>query len=132
MDNQCNDVKKSGLMDGNEENRNWSEMLYGNELDHALQAVHEQRDSAELKECKNELETVKNKLCDVQSQLDKALSQNKILLRNLSCVFVTAQREIQRKDTQLEDLQRQLDNSSNSTSKNSLLHSGSKRRKESI
>ncbi|CEO97021.1 Biogenesis of lysosome-related organelles complex 1 subunit 7 [Plasmodiophora brassicae] len=51
---------------------------------------------------------MKEQLRSCETTLDLALSQNKILIRNLSVLFSTAKAEIERKDSMIDDLRQEV------------------------
>ncbi|DBA76549.1 TPA: hypothetical protein ACH3X2_008605 [Trebouxia sp. C0005] len=66
---------------------------------------------AEAEELRSKLQTKEEDMQKLQAELDKALAETarlskerETLVRNISCLFKTAQMEIQRKDAELKQL----------------------------
>ncbi|KAI5060833.1 hypothetical protein GOP47_0023338 [Adiantum capillus-veneris] len=66
-------------------------------------SVHELEDR--IKELSDDAETLRLQARNLQEKNDELSKQNEVLVRNISCLFKTAQMEIARKDKQIRSLQ---------------------------
>ncbi|XP_065085557.1 RNA-binding protein 25-like [Ochlerotatus camptorhynchus] len=72
--------------------------------------VEAQKENKVIKELKTEIEDLKAKIVEKESEKQLIASKNEILLENISSLLLTAKAELKRKDSMIADIRRQMDN----------------------
>lgn len=121
MDYDTGRSARSQLMEGNEDDDLYGDLVTG----HTEEGQGHYRAAAE--ELTSKLQAKEEQMQQLQTQFEKSQAENanltkerETLVRNISCLFKTAQLEIQRKDSELKQLKDRLSDQSKGVVRGSI------------